>query len=87
MLRVYTSPSCASCRKVKKYFNNYKIPYVEKNIFSTPLTKEDIFKMVTRSENGFEDIISTRSKIFKERNLNVSEMKTGELVDLSLIHI
>ena len=81
MLRVYTSPSCASCRKVKKYFNNYKIPYVEKNIFSTPLTKEDIFKMVIRSENGFEDIISTRSKIFKERNLNVSEMKTGELVD------
>jgi regulatory protein spx len=37
--------------------------------------------MVTRSENGFEDIISTRSKIFKEKNLNVEQMKTGELVD------
>ena len=81
MLRIYTSPSCASCRKVKKYFNEYNIKYVEKNIFNTPLTREDIFKMVTKSENGFEDIISTRSKIFKEKNLDVSEMKTGELVD------
>jgi regulatory protein spx len=36
---------------------------------------------VTKSENGFEDIISSRSKIFKEKNLNVSEMKTSELID------
>jgi regulatory protein spx len=81
MLKIYTSPSCASCRKVKKYFNNYKIPYVEKNIINTPLTREDIFRIVSRSENGFEDIISIRSKIFKEKNLNVSEMKTRELID------
>lgn len=81
MLKLYTSPSCASCRKVKKYFNTYNIPYVEKNIFSTPLTREDIYKMVTKSENGFDDIISTRSKIFKERDLNVADMKTGELID------
>ncbi|HNZ77258.1 MAG TPA: transcriptional regulator Spx [Bacilli bacterium] len=81
MLRLYTSPSCASCRKVKKYFNSHKIPYVEKNIINTPLTREDIFRIVTKSENGFEDIISSRSKIFKEKNLNVSEMKTSELID------
>jgi len=68
MLRLYTSPSCASCRKVKKYFNSHKIPYVEKNIINTPLTREDIFRIVTKSENGFEDIISSRSKIFKEKN-------------------
>lgn len=81
MLNLYTSPSCSSCRKVKKYFDNHKIKYVEKNIFSNPLTRDDIFKMLSRSERGFDDIISTRSKIIKENNIDLDSMKIHELVD------
>ena len=33
MIRIYTAPSCASCRKVKSWLNENQIPYVEKNIF------------------------------------------------------
>ena len=69
MIKLYTSPSCSSCRKVKKYFEKYNIQYEEKNIFSSPISREDIFKMLVKSENGFEDIISTRSKIFKEKGI------------------
>ena len=65
MIQLYTSPSCLSCRKVKKYFNDHHIEYVEKNILNSRLQREDIFKMLVRSENGVDDIISTRSKIFK----------------------
>lgn len=81
MILLYTSPSCASCRKVKKYFQTYNIPFIEKNIFNNKIAREDIFKMLSNSENGFEDIISTRSKIFKESNLDIESMKTADLVD------
>ena len=81
MIQIYTTPSCASCRKAKKWFDQYKIPYSEKNIFSIKLSKEDIFKMLANSENGFEDIISTRSKIFKEMQLNPDTMSVQELLD------
>ena len=81
MIQIYTTPSCASCRKAKKWFDQYKIPYSEKNIFSIKLSKEDIFKMLANSENGFEDIISTRSKISKEMQLNPDTMSVQELVD------
>lgn len=80
MIKLYTSPSCSSCRKVKKYFEKYNIEYEEKNIFTTPISKEDIFKMLVKSENGFEDIISTRSKIFKEMGLNLYDMSTHDLI-------
>ena len=80
MIQIYTTPSCASCRKAKKWFDQYKIPYSEKNIFSIKLSKEDIFKMLANSENGFEDIISTRSKIFKEYKLDPENMTINELV-------
>ena len=81
MIQIYTTPSCASCRKAKKWFDQYKIPYSEKNIFSIKLSPEDIYKMLANSENGFEDIISTRSKIFKEMQLNPDTMSVQELVD------
>ena len=81
MIKVYSSPSCISCRKVKKFFKSYNIPFIEKNIFKTPILKEEIFKMLTMSENGFDDIISRRSRVFQETKLDLEKMKTKELVD------
>jgi transcriptional regulator, spx/mgsR family len=81
VIQIYTTPSCASCRKAKKWFDQYKIPYSEKNIFSIKLSKDDIFKMLANSENGFEDIISTRSKVFKEKKLDPDSMSVQELVE------
>lgn len=80
MIQIYTTPSCASCRKAKKWFDQYNIPYSEKNIFSIKLSKEDIFRMLANSENGFEDIISTRSKIFREKKLEPELMSVQALV-------
>lgn len=81
MIQIYTTPSCASCRKAKKWFDQYKIPYSEKNIFSIKLSKEDIFRMLANSENGFDDIISTRSKVFKEKKLAPDNMSVQELIE------
>ena len=81
MIQIYTTPSCASCRIAKKWFDQYKIQYSEKNIFSIKLSKDDIFRMLANSENGFEDIISTRSKIFKEKKLDPENMSVQALVN------
>ena len=80
MIQIYTTPSCASCRKAKKWFDQYKIPYSEKNIFSIKLSQDDIYRMLANSENGFDDIISTRSKVFKEKHLEPDSMTIKELV-------
>ena len=80
MIQIYTTQSCASWRKAKKWFDQYNIPYSEKNIFSIKLSKEDIFRMLANSENGFEDIISTRSKIFREKKLEPEQMSVQQLV-------
>ena len=81
MITLYTSSSCSSCRKAKKWLENNQIPYREKNIIGIRLTRNDIMNMLKYSENGFEDIISTRSKIFKESNLQPEEMKFSELTE------
>lgn len=80
MLKVYISPSCSSCRKVKKFFDEKKIPYIEKNIFSIALSEDELKDILVKSENGTEDIISSRSKIVKENNIDIDSMSLRELI-------
>ena len=81
MIQMYTTPSCSSCRKAKKWFEEHRIEYREKNIFNIKLTREDIMLMLKNTENGFEDIISTRSKVFQDHNLDIDEMSMKELME------
>lgn len=80
MIKIYYSPSCSSCRKVKKWFDEQKIPYEAKDIFSRPLTSDDIKEIIQKSEDGTDDIISMRSKIVSENNIDFDDMKVSELI-------
>lgn len=80
MIRIYTAPSCASCRKVKAWLKEHQIPYIEKNIFSTLLREEELKELLERSENGTDDIISKRSKIIKENKVNLDDLSINELI-------
>ncbi|HBD74564.1 MAG TPA: transcriptional regulator Spx [Acholeplasmataceae bacterium] len=86
MITIFTTPSCSSCRKAKKWLDDHKIKYNEINLFSQRITIEDIDKMLSNAENGFEDIISTRSKIFKEESLDVEDLKMSELKQFIIEH-
>jgi regulatory protein spx len=81
MITIYTTPSCSSCRKAKKWFEDHRIEYREKNIFNIKLTRDDIVMMLKNTDNGFDDIISTRSKVFQEQNLDIDDMSMSELTN------
>ena len=81
MITIYTSPSCASCKKVKQWFDENKIPYKEKDIFKSVLNPEELKDILRKTENGTDDIISTRSNIIKEGKVNIDDMKISELID------
>ena len=78
MIVVYTSPGCASCRKVKQWLKERNLPYLEKNIFTTLLNETEIRHLLMRSENGSEDIISKRSKIIQQNAIDLDEMTISE---------
>ncbi|WP_044748676.1 transcriptional regulator SpxA [Bacillus alveayuensis] len=82
MVTLYTSPSCTSCRKAKAWLEKHNIPYVERNIFAEPLTIEEIKGILRMTENGTDEIISTRSKIFQQLNINVETMPLQDLYEV-----
>ena len=81
MIVVYTSPGCSSCRKVKAWLKEHDLKYKEKNIFTTLLNKEEIKYLLSRTENGTDDLISKRSKIIQKKKIDIDEMTLDELYD------
>lgn len=82
MINLYVSSSCTSCRKARAWLKKHDIPFKERNIFSEPLTKEDIVNILCLTENGTEEIISTRSKAFQELYVNLDDLSIDQLLDL-----
>ena len=82
MLTLYTSPSCTSCRKARAWLQEQEIPYVERNIFSEPLNIDELKAILQMTEDGTEEIISTRSKVFQKLNMDLDELSLKELLDL-----
>lgn len=82
MVTLYTSPSCTSCRKAKAWLKKHNIPFKEQNIFSEPLTTNEIKQMLQMTENGTEDIISKRSKAYRQLKVNLDELPMKEMFEL-----
>ncbi|HSH24634.1 MAG TPA: transcriptional regulator SpxA [Massilibacterium sp.] len=82
MVTLYTSPSCTSCRKARAWLEEHEIPFVERNIFSEPLTVEEVKQILRMTEDGTDEIISTRSKAFQELDVNLETLPLQELYDL-----
>ncbi|MFS0655663.1 transcriptional regulator SpxA [Bacillus sp. 179-C3.3 HS] len=82
MVTLYTSPSCTSCRKARAWLEEHNIPYQERNIFSEPLTIDEIKEILRMTEDGTDEIISTRSKVFQKLNVNVETMPLQQLYKL-----
>lgn len=82
MVKLYVSPSCTSCRKARAWLKEHNIPFEERNIFSEPLNKEELTNILRMTENGTEEIISTRSKAFRQLKVNLDDLSVDELLNL-----
>ncbi|CAM2844691.1 transcriptional regulator Spx [Fructilactobacillus fructivorans] len=82
MLNLYVAPSSASSRKARAWLKDHNIPFKERNINSNPLNADEVKQILRLTENGSEDIISTRSNVFKKLHLNLDDLSLTELVDL-----
>lgn len=82
MITLYVSPSCTSCRKARAWLEENNLDYVEKNIFHEPLSKREIRRILSLTEEGTEEIISYRSQAFQELGAELDTLSMSQLLDL-----
>lgn len=79
---IYTASSCTSSRKAKAWLSNHDIPYVERNIDRKPLTDQELQMILEKTENGTEEIISTRSTDFRNLGVDLESLSLTALMEL-----
>ncbi|MEI5991102.1 regulatory protein Spx [Enterococcus termitis] len=82
MLKLYTTNSCTSCRKARKWLIDHEIPFEEKNFGTTPITLDELKNILILTEEGTEDIISIRSKVFQKLDIDINELPLHALLEL-----
>ncbi len=82
MVTLFTSPSCTSCRKAKAWLQENEIPYTERNIFSEALSLDEVKSILRMTEDGTDEIISTRSKTFQKLDVDIDSLPMHELYTL-----
>ncbi len=58
------------------------IPYIERNIVSEPLKDNEIKKILQMTKEGTDEIISIRSKVYQELNVDIDEVPLRYLIGL-----
>lgn len=74
--------ACSSTRKAKEWFKKNNIAYMERNILREPLTVKELQQILSRTVEGTEEIISTRSKVYKEMNVDIDSLPLQGLLEL-----
>ncbi|MGG5382843.1 regulatory protein spx [Enterococcus sp. AZ071] len=82
MITLYIASYCDSCKKARSWLLENRIPFEERNIINNPLTSEELKELLSKTENGTEDIISIRSKSYRELNIDFEDLSFNELIKL-----
>ncbi|MCL2676386.1 MAG: Spx/MgsR family RNA polymerase-binding regulatory protein [Streptococcaceae bacterium] len=82
MIKVYTVQSCSSCKKAVEWMQNHELDYEEINLITGDVSKEDFLKILSLTEEGTEDIISTRSQAYKRLKIDFDTISMNELLEL-----
>lgn len=80
MIKLYGSSSCNSCRKAKAWLEEQGLAFEERNMIAEPLNKRELKEILALTENGTEEIIATRSKVYNKFSFDFNDLTFNELV-------
>lgn len=74
--------ACASSRRSKEWLKKHGIGYVDRNIVKNPLTVDELQAILRMTVEGTDEIISTRSKAYKELDVDIDSIPLQQLLEL-----
>lgn len=73
---VYEKPTCTTCRKLNKLFEENGIAYEKVNYFIEPLTEEKLRELLKKAKLSPFDVLRKNEPAYKD--LKVSEVKDAD---------
>lgn len=84
-IKIYGS-TCKSTQKAREWFEKHNLAYMYRDIVEDPLTTNEMKKILSLTENGTEDVLSVRSNIYKQLDLDLANLSLHELFEYIDVH-
>lgn len=77
-------PKCSTCQKAKKWLDENKIEYVDRNIVTETPTKDELKKWIPRSGLDVRKFFNTSGMKYRELNIKekIKDMSEDEIYEL-----
>jgi regulatory protein spx len=85
-IKVYGVKGCTRYRKVIDFLNVNKLLFSTINLTTDKIDPNDIKDMLVLVSNGFNDIVSENSAIFKQSNIDFNEMSFNDAISFIISH-
>lgn len=82
MIKIYTVSSCTSCKKAKNWLNAHQLSYNEHNLAKESITKEEVLRILARTENGIASIVSSKNRYAKSLDCDLDELSVSQVIDI-----
>ncbi|HEX9960955.1 MAG TPA: ArsC/Spx/MgsR family protein [Pyrinomonadaceae bacterium] len=82
-ITVYEKPTCTTCRKLAKFFEENGIGYEKVNYFIEPLSEEKLRDLLAKANLAPADVLRKNEPLYKELHIT-AETPAGEIIDLIL---
>ena len=80
-ITVYEKPTCTTCRKLNKLFEENGIDYRKVNYFIEPLTEEKLKDLLRKADLSPFDVLRKNEAVYKELNVSAIE-DSDELIKI-----
>lgn len=81
MVTVYFHTNDPSKRRAVKWLTAHQLVVQQRNIERDPLTRSEVYNLLSKSLNGTADLISTRSRDTKALDLTRENLTINQLAD------
>lgn len=78
----FTYPSCTSCRKTKAWLAERGVSFEERHLIKNPPSTFELLEIIKKTSNGLDEILSTRSQMFKNLEIDIENLKLSELLEI-----
>jgi len=82
MIKAYLYTSCTSCRKTEAVLKESGVPYVRREYFKDRYSPEELRQILADAGLKPSDLLSRRSRVYKERDLASQDLTEEQLLDL-----
>lgn len=82
VITAYIHSSCTSCRKTEAWLKESGAGYMRRDFFRDRLSSEELTALLDETGLSASDILSTRSKVYKERQDESDALSEGALIGL-----